>query len=622
MVDKEILFIDTETYANAAFLGARNESRTKEFRYWIRYEGENKENIRELLTGPYIFVSFNGIYFDQAILAAMYAGVSPREIKGIANQLITYGAKPWFVTRPFRLAYEKVKRASHIDLLKVAPQPTQSLKMYGARLNAPTIIENPYHHESNIEPGMEPMVERYCIDGDLVLTELLFKDLEKPLQLRVDMSKEYGVDMRSKSDSQMAEAIFVKKLGLSRQRNISPPEYVTFTPPSYIKFDNPVWNEVLEVIKNEKFYISDTKGHVQLPKSLNLKLESKTGRYQMGIGGLHSIHDKKQCHIAGDGWEILDIDGTSYYTNVILINDLVPKSLGREFLNEYRTIYMRRLEAKKVKDQSTMDSLRIALNGTFGKTSDLYSPLYSPDLTMAIVLTGQLTLLMVIEWLEKAGAIIISANTDGIMIKYRTEDKEKILQTIVDFERDIGYPFEHTAYRCVALKDVNNYFAVKTDRTIKAKGLYTKQDLRKNPSAGICNIAVGNWLTHGKSLEESIRSGKMKDYFYVRNVNKEGGGMYGNERLGRVVRWYKTNRLNPLNFTYVSGGAKIARTDNSAALQAYDPAGPLPDDLDYNSYLREAIRIIQDVGAEKYLTEAERLLLPEPKRRKRKKANE
>src|SRR5262249_34569124 len=123
-------------------------------------------------------------------------------------------------------------------------------------------------------------------------------------------------------------------------------------------------------------------------------------------------------------------------------------------------------------------------------------------------------------------------------------------------------------------------------------------------------------------LEESVRAGKIKDYLYVRNVNKEGGALYGEEKLGRVVRWYKTDDPNPKNFTYANGGAKIARTDNSRDLQEFVHGEHLPSDLDYHSYLIEAIRIIQDVGAEKYLTDAEKLLLPEPKRRKRKKVNE
>src|SRR5215470_6761270 len=131
MSNKEILFIDTETYANKAFIGARNEDHSKIFRIWIRYEGENNEVIRELLLGPYIFVTFNGTYFDIPILAAMYKGYSPKDIKHVANHIINQDGKPNVVTKDFSLAYKKVKEASHIDLMKVAPQPTQTLKMYG-----------------------------------------------------------------------------------------------------------------------------------------------------------------------------------------------------------------------------------------------------------------------------------------------------------------------------------------------------------------------------------------------------------------------------------------------------------------------------------------------------------
>lgn len=616
---KEILFIDTETYANKAFIGARNEDHSKIFRIWIRHEGENNELVRELLTGNYIFVTFNGNYFDIPVLAAMYYGYGPRDIKAIANHIIGQNGKPHIVTKPFPLAYKKVKAASHIDLMKVAPQPTQTLKMYGARMNAPTIMENPFHHEADISAEQEPEVERYCIDGDLTLTQMLFKELEKPLLLRVAMSAQYGVDMRSKSDSQMAELVFVSKLGLRKNRETFIPESVRYEPPAYLKFKNERFNEIVEQCRNHNFKIKQENGHAEEPIFLKTPVASTTGKYKMGIGGLHSTHDKKLCLVAGDGWVLEDIDAVSYYPTIILLGNLVPKNLGREFLNEYRGIYEKRMVAKQLKNQSDMDSLRIALNGTFGKTSDVYSPLYSPDLTIYIVLTGQLTLLLLIEWLEEIDVQIVSANTDGIILRYREENSQRVKDTLARFTKEIGFTFEQTRYRAIAMKDVNNYFAIKMDRTIKEKGLYAKQDLRKNPGAGICNRAVGSWLATGANLESTIRSGKFHEFLYARNVNKEGGGQYGGEYFGRVIRWYKTTDPNPRSFTYVNGGAKIARTDNSAALQTFNPAGPLPNDLDYIAYLRESVRIIQDVGAAKYLSAGEASLLPEPKRRKRKK---
>jgi len=615
--EKELLFVDTETYSNKAFFGARTES-GREFRYWVRYAGENTDNIREIINSKqFIFVTFNGIYFDLPVIGAMYAGKDPEYIKRVANQIIQHEVKPWVVTKEFELAYKKVQQVGHIDLMRVVTAPAVGLKMYGARMHAPNIMENPFHHEATIKDEDEPAVERYCVEGDLDLTQRLFQDLIKPIELRVTMSHEYGIDMRCKTDAQMAEAVFVKRLQLTKKYTTRVPESVRYSPPDYLKFKNPVLQAILEQAKEAEYFLNDT-GHIELPAFLHNRIvEVGKCKYKMGIGGLHSAHDKKICYIAEDGWIIDDIDATSYYPTIILLGSLVPKNLGAEFLQEYRIIYNRRLEAKRLKDQSSMDVLRIALNGTYGKLTDKFSPLYSPDLGLYIVLTGQFTLLQVAELLEEVGCEILSANTDGMMIRYRVEDKEKVAQVLSDYTKNVGYVFEQTQYRCVAMKDVNNYFAVKMDRTLKTKGLYAKQDLRKNPSGMISALAVGEWLAHGTPVAKTIMEGKLKDFLFARNVKKLGC-MYGDEWIGNTVRWYKTTNPSPRSFTYRGGGAKIARTDNGAALMSFDPAGAHPSDLDYEAYTREAIRIIQDVGAAKFLTADEALLLPQPKRRKKK----
>ena len=87
-------------------------------------------------------------------------------------------------------------------------------------------------------------------------------------------------------------------------------------------------------------------------------------------------------------------------------------------LAEYEKIYTERLAAKASGDKTTSETLKISLNGTFGKLASRYSVLYSPDLMLAVTLTGQLTLLMLIERLEKLGVETLSANTDGIAVRY------------------------------------------------------------------------------------------------------------------------------------------------------------------------------------------------------------
>ena len=75
-------------------------------------------------------------------------------------------------------------------------------------------------------------------------------------------------------------------------------------------------------------------------------------------------------------------------------------------MNIYQSIVKRRLEAKAKGDTVTADSLKITVNGSFGKFGSKYSFLYSPDLLINTTLTGQLTLLMLIEMITLAGGTV------------------------------------------------------------------------------------------------------------------------------------------------------------------------------------------------------------------------
>ncbi|MDZ7906352.1 MAG: hypothetical protein U5N55_11680 [Cypionkella sp.] len=61
------------------------------------------------------------------------------------------------------------------------------------------------------------------------------------------------------------------------------------------------------------------------------------------------------------------------------------------------------------------NSLKLAANGTYGKTNDKFSALFDPKHTMAVTINGQLLLSMLAERLMGVPSLrIIQVNTDGI----------------------------------------------------------------------------------------------------------------------------------------------------------------------------------------------------------------
>lgn len=600
---------DSEVLPNYTLFAFKNVD-TGEYWRVRRHEDRAPERLMAFLHQPdSTFVGFNNKSFDDVIASAFCVGRTEQEIKRIATDIIENRLQPWAARRKYSLPDIGF---DSIDLIEVAPSFV-GLKAYGARMHMPLLQDIPIAHDEDITPEQRPIVDSYC-DNDLDTTEELLKRLDAQLLLRVQMSRQYGVDMRSKSDSQMAEQAYIKTLKLERREN-KIPVAITYTPPAFLVFKDPALQALLERTSAHVFEMNKSTGHVILPGFLGEEvIKFGSGSYQLGVGGIHSTHDKSVCHVAGDG-ALFDIDVTSYYPSIILNCGLVPEGLGQPFLDEYRRIYNTRVAAKRAGDKVTMDTLRIALNGTFGKLASRWSVLYAPDLMLAVTLTGQFTLLMLIEKLEEVEAAILSANTDGIAIGCSREVFPLVEKTVADFTQLSGYNFEYTHYRALAMKDVNSYFAVKADRSLKVKGIYAPLSLSKNVSAQVCSDAVGQWLANGVSFRETIQNAPFTAFLSARNVT--GGGEQSGQYLGKVVRWYQTTdtTLEPLK--YVKNGNKVPKTDGARACMDISGIVGHPEDLHYGWYYREAIKIAVAVGASNYLIEEQRqLVAPTPKKAK------
>lgn len=604
---------DTETYRNRTLFCAHCAETGAWFDLW-RHEAGAPARLKAFLSRPNtVYVGFNNREFDNVIVSAFVNGRTEAEIKRIADDIIQNRLAPWVALRKNMLPE---MRFDWIDLIEVAPSFV-SLKAYGARMHMPRLQDLPIHHDELISPEQETVLLEYC-HNDVKTTAELLKHLEKEVLLRVEMSRRYGADMRSKSDSQMAEQAYISSMGLQRRENIVPAT-VTYKPPSFLKFIDPELQALLDRVATHTFNMNPNTGHVQLPDFLGLQtVKFGTGEYQLGVGGIHSVHDKQICHVAG-GSVICDIDAASFYPSIILECGFVPAGLGEDFVAEYRKIYERRLDAKRSGDKTTDATLKISLNGTFGKLASRYSVLYAPDLMLAVTLTGQFTLLMLIEWLELAGATTLSANTDGIAIQYPNNLEETVQKVVRRFGEISKFSFEFTPYRVLAMKDVNNYIAVKPDRSLKVKGIYAPLSLKKNPTAQVCADAVGEWLANGTPLLDTIMAAPFKDFISARNVT--GGGQQAGSYLGRVVRWYQSNdpALEPIR--YVKNGNKVPKTDGARACMTVQDFTTHPADLDHTWYLKEALKIAMAVGCVGYLSTEELALIAPPPKQPRKRKN-
>lgn len=538
-----------------------------------------------------ISITFNGNNYDIPIIQYALKGANNEELKTASDSIIVGGLKPWHFYRTNGLHQPSY---NHIDINEVVPGVMVSLKMYGARIHMPRLQDLPYDPDQPLEDNQKVEVKEYC-KNDLETTHELFKQISERIELRRKMSYQYSTDLRSKSDAQVAEAVILAEYQrLTGKRILRPSvkeKQFYYQKPDYISFKTEYMQEILNTVLESPF-TAKTNGQILFTEQLaDTIISIGNATYKFGIGGLHS-QESEQSVFTNEEYDIYDRDFTSYYPNMILVNGWAPNHIGHSFLDIYRELVDRRIEAKKVGDKAVQESLKITINGTFGKLGSVYSTLYAPELMIQVTITGQLTLLMLIEQLELEDIPVISANTDGIVIKCHKDKRKVMLDIFNNFEKLTNYQTEEVQYEKICSRDVNNYFAITIDGKIKTKGTFSPGSLIKNPEADICKEAVIEYVKSGKPYEETIRECKdIKKFVCVRTVR--GGGVYGEQYLGKVVRWvYSTKASNVI--TYRTSGNKVPKTDGAYPMMQLPEE--FPDHINYDWYFNECKELLMDIG--------------------------
>ena len=645
MTDEELLAVpagsvfvfDVECYRNFFYVAFKCLANGK----FVAFERSPDYDFPEMklrwMLWRFCLVGFNSASYDIPMVELAAKGLSCNELKEASDFIIksgiNYGTKkvtPFDIEKKYRI---QIGKYNHIDIFNVCPvnggvsANPASLKLYSGRLHAERMQDLPFPPDHILTAEDAAIVRPYCCN-DLANTELLFNELAPELKLRMEMSEEYGLDLRSRSDAQIAEAVInselQKVLGYyPRKPTLSADLVLQYNAPDFISYRSQQLRDMFEVVKGARFYL-DGLGSPIMPDEIDkLKVKIGSSVYKLGMGGLHST-EKKIAHKATDEIILADNDVESFYPRIILNQRLFPSHLGEAFLQVYNSIVETRIhakgeaaKAKKAGDKAgakhwktIADSLKITINGSFGKLGNKYSTLYAPQLMLQVTITGQLVLLMLIEMLEEAGISVISGNTDGIVSKYHKDRHNEVRTIIAEWEKRTNFKTEETRYSAVYSRDVNSYVAIKTDGGdeearfpderlgVKTKGAYCERGsalnsiLSKNPEALVCSDAVISYLKNGTPVEKTIRECKdIRRFVSVKNV--KGGGEKNGVYLGKVVRWYYPKGETG-HISYVGSGNKVGKTDGARPLM--DLPTEFPDDVNYEWYINEAVDMLYDCG--------------------------
>lgn len=603
MTDAEItayagddLMLDSEAYPNYWMCGFKHIKSGK----YIKIDGDFNPQFLSWLMFNYRTVGFNSIDYDLAMIWAAYTNRDTYFLKEVSNALIMSGERRKDIEKEFNF---KVYKTPHIDLIDVCPLKG-SLKLYAARLHAKRLQDLPFPDTQELTANEIDIVCNYNFN-DLDLTELVFNFNKDRLDLRESIGSEYGLDLMSKSDAQMAEAVISKEVGKLLKKRLQPPvipagTIYKYEVPPFLMYATEPMNELLGRVRKAEFILG-LNGKIIPPTILDEPVKIGGNYYSVGIGGLHS-KDKQKAYVASNGKRIKDIDVTSYYPNAIINMRLIPSAMGEPFLTIYGGFKAARVHAKRNKLFTKDKGLKIFLNGVSGKFSDQFSTMYAPGNTIQMNITGQLSILMLAEMYECNGIEVISANTDGLVIYYNDDEEDKVNYWIKYWENLTGFQLEDTDYARYHARDVNAYFAVKkdakTEKDVKVKGPYSEvgsqsgTQLDNNPVNLICSDAIKLFLMDGTPVEKTIRECRdITRFVSVRNV--KGGAHKDRRYLGKVVRYaYCTGVSGTIN--YILTGNKVPDTDGAQPMQ--DLPETFPENIDYDRYISIANAILHDIA--------------------------
>jgi hypothetical protein len=517
-----------------------------------------------------------------------------------------------------------------LDLFKINHYDNKnrmvSLKRLEFEMDLENIEEMPIHHtKENMTQDDISITIDYC-RNDVMATYEFYKvttgNTNHPLykgnnqiELRQDIYEEFGIPCLNYSDSKIGDEMIKKyycqekgiqysdlpKKGLFRTE-VKVRDCIA----DYISFQTPELQAFLKKVSKERLTMKD---------EFKESLVFYENTYTFAKGGLHT-ENKPKVFECDEDHEIIDWDVSSYYPAIIISNGRYPGHLGKEFLLGYKAMFEKRLELKPMakKDKKIagiVGALKLAVNSVYGKSSDMLSWIYDRQLTMFTTITGELSLLMLIEAYELADIHVISANTDGVTIMVNKSLIDKMHEINKWWMNITSYELERTDYAKIIFSTVNDYLAIKTNGEIKKKGDFlTDFELHKNKSARIVPIALEQFFVndvpvatticnHTNIYDYCLRQKASKDFHYEGH-SKENRTVYN-----KLIRYYVSNTGEKLlkvknensdstavDVSQVEAGEWVMKVCNHLL-----PDHPL-DNINHAYYIERAERIMHKIQYE------------------------
>lgn len=328
-----------------------------------------------------------------------------------------------------------------------------------------------------------PDVMHYNENDVFIVCEMIRLYIDE-IKLRYSISNAYAVDVLSSSRSNIADKMFVKfysefsglapqqwrgkkteRTALSFKRVILP----------FIKFQTPELQHMLEDMKKVIIYSTGKDSFMREIKLGNLV-------YTIATGGLHSQDIPRELKskiiytsspsTGGEIWDnitdnsyiYVHYDIASFYPSIMSVYKVAPEHLNEGvFVKLITWLKDTRVQAKHSKEELIdgipkdvlAQVLKIVINSIYGKLGFEKGDLCDRLAVLKVTINGQLMIMMLCETLEINGIEVVSANTDGIVVKLYKRDKIKFDNIVKEWQDLTKLGADSEEYKCYINRDID-----------------------------------------------------------------------------------------------------------------------------------------------------------------------
>jgi len=442
-----------------------------------------------------------------------------------------------------------------IDLFKIHHFDNKaratSLKVLEFNMRSDNIEDLPFPVGTTLTQEQIEVLKHYNAH-DVAQTKAFFKHTFDMLKFREELTLKYDRDFINHNDTKIGKDYFVMKLeeagvscydygsgGRTPRQTKRPTIALKDAILPWIAFEQPEFNRVLDWLKAQ--VITETKGVFT-----DLIARVSDFDFVFGLGGIHGSVESEVIE-SDDEHIIVDLDVTSYYPNLAIVNGFHPAHLGKTFVAIYKHLFEQRKQYPKKSAESAM--LKLALNGVYGDSNNQFSVFYDPLFTMSITLNGQLLLCLLAEGLMHIpGLRLIQVNTDGLTVRVPRANKWLVDMARAAWQTRTGLNLEEAVYKRVFIRDVNNYIGQYEDGSVKRKGAY-EYDMEWHQNAGGLVIAkvAEKVLVEGAPIRQTVQQWPdIMDFMLRAKVPRSSYLQWGEGRVQNITRYYIAKGGKPL----------------------------------------------------------------------------